>query len=133
MEKKLIQEYEKLKGQEAKDVFTRQLLICHEDMRGRMDNMTKLISDVFRTLAGGSSKAPTEKSDIDTMPPSNDAGSEPQPQPSESKPPEQPSPEPEKDSSSKPSDQPTPEPEKDSSSKPRTDIFSGLRNKEINF
>ncbi|AUD40170.1 hypothetical protein fgpv_067 [Flamingopox virus FGPVKD09] len=130
MEKKLLQEYEKLKGQEAKDAFTRQLLICHEDMRGRMDNMCKLIGDVLRALAGGSSKTPTDNSDnifgggpdIDWNSPSNGAGSESQPPSSGSKPSEPKEPE-----------QPTPEPEKDSSSRPRTDIFSGLRNKENNF
>nr|WCB86918.1 CPPV107 hypothetical protein [Cooks petrelpox virus] len=140
MEKKLLQEYEKLKGQEAKDAFTRQLLICHEDMRGRMDNMCKLIGDVLRALAGGSSKTPTDNSgnifgggpDIDWNSPSNGAGSESQPpssgsKPSEPKNPEQPTPE-------QPTpEQPTPEPEKDSSSRPRTDIFSSLRNKENNF
>ncbi|AID46579.1 hypothetical protein fep_068 [Pigeonpox virus] len=131
MEKKLLQEYEKLKGQEAKDAFTRQLLICHEDMRGRMDNMSKLIGDVLRELAGGasSSKTPTDDSDNifgggpDIESNSNGTGSEYQPPSSGSKPSEPKNPE-----------QPTPEPEKDSSSRPRTtDIFSGLRSKENNF
>ncbi|ALA62416.1 hypothetical protein [Turkeypox virus] len=106
MEDKLIKEYEKIKGQEAKDVFTKQLLICYGDTRERMTEMFTLFNDVIRALVGTKPSEPKPE----TPKPPQPEPPKPTPQP---EPPKTPQPEPPKT--------PQPEPPKPTEPKPPTE------------
>ncbi|QRI42806.1 hypothetical protein ChPV088 [Cheloniid poxvirus 1] len=51
MEKELLELYESLKDEKCKDLFARQLIICHRHMHAHMDDMWNLIGDALRGLA----------------------------------------------------------------------------------
>ncbi|AYP74232.1 hypothetical protein [Fowlpox virus] len=139
MEKELLQLYESLDDEKCKDLFARQLIICHRHMHMHMDDMWSLIGDALRGLACSGycptpNKPATEEPDKPSEPepekpeePGTDKptepGSEPT-EPGEEKPPT-------KDDSSgtgQPTDsgKPTPDP-----SKP--DNGSGSRNGNTGF
>ncbi|QZW33392.1 MPPV-098 conserved hypothetical protein [Magpiepox virus 2] len=50
MEKELLKLYESLDDEKCKDLFARQLIICHRHMHMHMDDMWGLIGDALRGL-----------------------------------------------------------------------------------